>query len=90
LRTHVVHRMEAIEMIEATKDIPKEFWEDREWAWEHYEELMRQYPNRWVAIVDKRVVAVSDGPTDYIEEARRKTGRKHIPVVFIEDGYGVY
>jgi hypothetical protein len=43
-----------------------------------------------VAIVDKQVVAVSDGSGRILEEARAKTSRTHIAMVFIEDGNLVY
>ena len=70
--------------------IPKRFWEDEEWAYEKYEELLKRYPNKWVAIVNKTVVAVSDGSGSIFEEARAKTGEEHIPIVFLEDGSHVY
>jgi hypothetical protein len=43
-----------------------------------------------VAVVDKQVVAVSNGSGRILEEARAKTGRTHIAMVFIEDGSHVY
>ena len=57
---------------------------------EHYAELLSLYPNKWVAIVDKKVVAVSDGSGKILEEARARTGKDHIAMVFIEDGSHVY
>jgi hypothetical protein len=77
-------------MNERMSQIPPRFWEDEEWAYAHYAELLNQYPNKWVAIVDKEVVAVSDGSGRILDEARAKTGRTHIAMVFIEDGSHVY
>ncbi len=71
---------------EVLKDIPKEFWEDRKWADENYSELVKKYPNKWVAIVDKKVIAVSDGTGKFLEKARRETGRQHIPTIFVDVG----
>jgi hypothetical protein len=74
---------------EVFKDIPKEFWEDRKWADENHSELVKKYPNKWVAIVDKKVVAVSDGTGRFgrfLEEAKRKTGRQYIPTIFVDAG----
>ena len=48
------------------------------------------YPNKWVTIVDKKVVAVSDGSGKILEGARAKTGEDHIAMMFIEDGSHVY
>ena len=39
---------------------PKTFWDDMNWEREHYAELVRKYPGKWVAIVDRVVVAVGD------------------------------
>ena len=77
-------------MNEIISQIPLRFWEDEEWAYEHYAELLDLYPNKWVAIVDKKVVAVSDGSGKILEEARAKTAKDHIAMVFIEDGCHVY
>jgi len=77
-------------MNERISQIPARFWEDEEWAYENYAELLNLYPNKWVAIVDKKVVAVSDGSGKILEEARAKTGEDHIAMVFIEDGSHVY
>jgi hypothetical protein len=77
-------------MNEIVSQIPPRFWEDEEWAYEHYAELLNLYPNKWVAIVGKKVVAVSDGSGKILEEARTKTAQAHIAMVFIEDGSHVY
>ena len=71
------------------KEMPKEFWKDREWGFEHYQKLVKEYPDQWVAIVDKQVV--SAGSLGEVEEnARSKTGKEHIPVIFIESGSHIY
>ncbi len=36
---------------------PTEYWEDSKWVNEHAAEISRQYPNQWVAVVDKAVIA---------------------------------
>jgi hypothetical protein len=77
-------------MTKVLESIPKDFWEDREWAYEHYQELAKKYPNKWVAIMKKKVVAVSDGSGKILEEARAKTKREYIPIIFIEGGINVY
>lgn len=72
------------------EETPKRFWEDDEWAEEHYDELVRKYPQKWVAVVHKKVVSVGDSPTKVREEARKKTGAEHIPITFVERGIVVY
>jgi hypothetical protein len=71
---------------------PKEFWEDMKWGEENYSELMRKYPERWVVIVDKKVVGVGMSTSEAEKEAYRKTGvdMKRIPVIFVERGPNIY
>jgi hypothetical protein len=75
---------------EIVSQIPPRFWEDEDWAYEHYAHLLNLYPNKWVAVVNKKVVAVSDGSGKILEEARAKTGQDHIAMVFIKDDSHVY
>lgn len=70
--------------------IPKRFWDDRDWAIKHYSKWVEKYPNSWMAIFKKRVVAVGKDLGKVEETARRKVGRKHIPVIFVESGPNVY
>lgn len=71
------------------KKIPKEFWEDWNWVFSNYSKLVKQYPNQWVAVVNKKIV--SSGALGEVEDkAKAKTKRKHIPIIFIEDGSHVY
>lgn len=77
-------------MSKILKSIPKKFWDDREWAYEHYSDLIKKYPDKWIAVLDKKVVAVSDGSGKILEKARAKTKKKYIPIIFIEGGVNVY
>jgi hypothetical protein len=70
--------------------IPKAFWEDQRWAIDHHAELIKRYGNRWVAVVDKRVVASSKSSVKVEDRARAKTGRSPIAVYFVETGWRVY
>jgi len=60
------------------------------WGREHYSELVKKYPDKWVAIVDKSVVAVGEGIKEIRRAARQKTGREHIVTLFVECGDHVY
>ncbi len=73
-----------------TLPIPKEFWEDEDWTYDNYNDLVRMYPDQWVAVVDKKVVAAGKSATEVVELAERKTGRKEFPVVFVEKVVRVY
>jgi len=69
---------------------PEEFWDDMRWGRQHYSELVKNYPDKWVAIVDGEVVAVGDGVKEIRRTAREKTNREHIVTLFIECGDHVY
>lgn len=70
--------------------LPKRFWEDSRWAHEHFGELQKKYLEKWVAIVNKKVAGVGEDGDIARRIARRKTGIKEIPVVFVESGQNIY
>lgn len=69
--------------------LPRRFWEDKEWVFAHYSELLRTYQNMWIAVLNKKIIAASPN-LGKVEEIKAKTGKKHIPVIFLEDGSHVY
>ena len=76
---------EVIKMIK----LPKRFWDDKEWIFAHYSELLRTYRNMWIAVLNKKIIAASPN-LGKVEEIKAKIGKKHIPVIFLEDGSHVY
>lgn len=68
---------------------PKEFWRDSNWALKNYTQFIRHYPDKWVAVVNKKVVASGDDPRTVREEAKKKTKRISVPVIFVEGNPGV-
>ena len=70
--------------------IPKRFWEDNKWAHNHLGELQEKYTNKWVAIVNKKVAGVGEGPIDARKMAQKKTRIKEVPVIFVESGQNLY
>ncbi|MDL1875997.1 hypothetical protein FBQ85_12620 [Cytophagia bacterium CHB2] len=69
---------------------PREYWEDNDWANAHIAEIAAAYPNLWVAVVDKQVIASGKIIADVRKAAETKTGKTHFPVVFAERGIHVY
>ncbi len=69
---------------------PKGFWEDNRWLNAHWAEMVRTYPDRWVAIVGQQVVAVGRDPEEVAKAAQEKTGRGAFPLCFVERGIYVY
>lgn len=69
---------------------PKEYWDDHAWVHHHIGELAKTYPNQWIAVVDKKVIAAGKVIAEVRRETEQKTGRKHFPVIFAERGIHVY
>jgi len=77
--------------MQETIKVPKRFWEDEEWAEEHMAELQQKYSEKWVAVVNKKIVGVGEGAGLAREIAQKKTGIKEfIPVIFVESGQNLY
>ncbi len=74
-----------------THPIPKSFWQDQQWALDHYSDLVKHYEDRWVAVVNRRIVASSKSSVKAEEQAKTKTRRRTpIAVIFVENGRHVY
>lgn len=69
---------------------PKEYWEDEKWINENGTELTKHYPNMWIAVVNKRVVAYGENLREVINRAKEIAGHEHFPVHFVEKGVHVY
>jgi len=67
-----------------------DYWEDSRWASENFADIVKEYPNQWVAIVDKTVVAAGKTIAEVEEACRIKTGRKDVPIYLAEKGIRVY
>lgn len=76
-------------MADDQKMSPK-YWEDQDWGVHHYKELVKEFPEMWVAIINKKVVAYGDSPSKVRKIAKKKTGEERIPVLFVEGGVHVY
>jgi len=70
--------------------VSTEYLEDSNWAHEHLTELAKDYPNQWVAIVNKVVVAAGRVISEVERIAQEKTGRQEFPVILAEKGLHVY
>jgi hypothetical protein len=57
---------------------------------EHFGEIVKEYPNQWVAIVDKKVVAAGRTIAEVEKAATEKTGRDDFPIYLAEKGLRVY
>jgi hypothetical protein len=78
-------------MVETTtKTVTPEFWAECRWIDDHYDELVRNYANMWVAIVNRQVAAASTNLNELKTEVLKQTARKDIPIIYVEDGRTIY
>lgn len=68
----------------------KEFWDDFRWGEQHQSEFLKKYRDRWVAIQNKKIIAAGSNLAQVEQEARRKTGKEWVPVLFVEGGEHIY
>ena len=72
---------------------PKRFWEDEKWIGENIMDLMRQYPDQWIAVLDKEVVAASKHRLEVNRVAKQKEAEAdqgQCVYEFIEGGVRFY
>jgi hypothetical protein len=74
----------------AIPKMPKEFWTDQEWGFKNHTQLLKKYRDMWIAIVNKKVVASGLDLAKVQKLAQKKTGKKYIPVMFVESGSHIY
>lgn len=48
--------------------------EDLKWWNKNCSELQEKYPGKWIAILNKKVVAIGSDSSDLIEEVKKKYG----------------
>ena len=58
----------------------EEYSKNDEYFGEHYSELLEQYPDQWVAILEQRIVATADDGFELIARLRKKGIPPHLPL----------
>jgi hypothetical protein len=73
------------------EETPLSFRKDQEWALENYQQFMKEYPDQWIAIYGKKVVATGEDLSSVEETAKTATGLSSdkIPVLYIERRFRV-
>lgn len=72
------------------KRLSPKFWVDDKWAHRNYQNLARKYPNKWVAILNKKVISFSESLAKVKKEAQEIAKGKDFPILFVEKGAHVY
>ena len=75
-----------------TSAFPPRWQQEWDWAYSKqiYPKLAKKYPNRWIAIAHRRVLASGRDVMKVLAQAHRKIDWPEIPVVFVERGIHVY
>ena len=70
--------------------MPKQFWDDVEWARNHHTEFLKKYRNKWIVVVNKKIISAGNN-LDKIEKiAKQKTGKKMVFSMFVDGGEHIY
>ena len=85
-----VLNMEEASNMTLPSPVSKEYWENSEWAYEHMKEISAKYPNQWVVVFDKKVIAASRSGSEVERIAKEKVGSREFVILFAEKGIRVY
>ena len=76
----------------ATSPFPAHWNAEMDWVYSEkiYPNLVRKYPNRWIAVAHHRVLASGTNVLKVLTQARRQIDWPEIPLTFLEQGIHVY
>lgn len=69
---------------------PPKLQRDYDWAFAHYPQLAKRYPNQWVAFANRRVLAGGPRLDRVMSKAHDQVDWPHIPHLFVESGIHLY
>ena len=74
------------------EEVERKYFEDVKWGLNNYFNLMKRYPDKWVAVVNKKIVSSGESIEKVELEAEKKSGKdkRNIPVIFVERGAHIY
>ena len=72
------------------KPVPRTWKREYDWAFAHYPELARRYPNEWIAFANAQVLAHGKALMVVLNRAKQKVRESEIPHLFVERGIHVY
>ena len=73
-----------------TRLFPPLLQREYDWAWTHYNRLVKRYPDQWVAFAHRRVLAAGPRLNRVLAEAHEQVDWPHIPHLFVESGIHIY
>lgn len=76
--------------LERPKPVPRSWKAQYDWAFAHYPELAKRYPNEWIAFANQHVLAHGKALLPVLTHAKQKARQREIPHLFVERGIHVY
>lgn len=73
-----------------TRLFPEPLQREYDWAFSHYAQLAQRYPNQWVAVANRRVLAGGGNLARVLKQAHEQLDWPHIPHLFVEAGIHFY
>ena len=76
---------------QASKDASKEAFENAHWTTDHIAELREKYKGKWIAVINKQVIA-ADSEAEKAYDAARKQYPSKVPVIYFvsrKDYFGI-
>lgn len=74
-----------------TRIFPPRLQREYAWAFRHYHELARRYPEQWVAFANRRVIVAGPKLMQVLEQAHEQLpGWPEVPHLFVERGIHIY
>lgn len=73
-----------------TRLFPPQQQREYDWAFAHYHQLAKRYPNQWVAFANRKVLAAGPRLNRVMLKAHEQVDWPHIPHLFVESGVHFY
>ncbi|MBL7063202.1 MAG: hypothetical protein ISS49_03195 [Anaerolineae bacterium] len=70
--------------------IPKNFWKESRWFFEHADEFLPDYANRWIAVQEQQIVAVLEEGQWQVLDPRADLDPEKCATFFVEESSRVY
>ncbi len=79
-----------MKILEKPRPLPKGFEKEEAWAFQHWGELVKKYPDQWIAYWKGKVLAHGKDLSQVLEKSHQQVNLEDIPHLFIEKGIHIY
>ncbi len=69
----------------------KKYYDDAKWAYSHFHEWRKRYGNKWIAVLNRKIIASGDDVGVVINRLSKKSiPSKDASIIFVEKGAYIY